>query len=61
MSSKRVEDTQKVLDVPQVKDWLDECRTPGTRKLYEYGIKVFSNWYGKPMQTYLDLDQKEKG
>jgi hypothetical protein len=42
-----------------VKEWLDECRTESTRELYEYQIRVFQEWYGKPLSTFLNLSPKD--
>jgi hypothetical protein len=42
-----------------VKNWLDECRTEATRKLYLHNIKLFLEWYGKPLSVFLALEPME--
>jgi len=45
-------------DEQLVTEWLEECRTQSTRQLYANNIKLFQEWYAKPLQTFLDLDAK---
>ena len=39
-------------------EWLEECRTRSTKQLYGQNIRLFQEWYDKPLQTFLNLDPK---
>lgn len=43
----------------QVQEWLGECRTSKTRRSYESNIKRFFTWYGKSVDEFISLDQRE--
>jgi integrase len=43
-----------------VNEWLDECRSPNTRRTYAVRIQRFFNWYGQPIEEFLNLGPKEK-
>lgn len=45
-------------DEQLVTEWLEECRTQSTRQLYTNNIRLFQEWYAKPLQEFLDLDPK---
>lgn len=45
-------------DEQLVTEWLEECRTQSTRQLYSKNIRLFQEWYAKPLQEFLDLDAK---
>lgn len=45
-------------DEQLVTEWLEECRTQSTRQLYSKNIRLFQEWYAKPLQEFLDLDPK---
>jgi integrase len=47
-----------VKDQELIAEWLDECRTQSTRQLYSNNIKLFQEWYQKPLKTFLVLDAK---
>jgi len=49
-----------VLENKLVNEWLDECRSPNTRRTYEARIQRFFTWYGQPLETFLNLNPKEK-
>jgi hypothetical protein len=46
-------------DSELLKDWLDERRTSGTRRVYESNIRAFKKWYGKSLSNFLELTPKE--
>jgi integrase len=45
-------------DEELIAEWLEECRTQSTRRLYGQNIKLFQEWYRKPLETFLTLDAK---
>jgi integrase len=45
-------------DEELIGEWLEECRTQSTRRLYGQNIKLFQEWYRKPLETFLALDAK---
>jgi integrase len=45
-------------DEQLIAEWLTECRTQSTRQLYGMNIKLFQEWYGKPLETFLNLTPK---
>ena len=45
-------------DQELIGEWLEECRTQSTRQLYGQNIKLFQEWYQKPLETFLALDAK---
>jgi len=45
-------------DQELIKEWLEECRTQSTKRLYGQNIKLFQEWYGKPLETFLSLEPK---
>ena len=49
-----------ILEEPSIKEWLDECRKPSTKKSYSKRITKFFEWYQKPVKEYLTLDAKAK-
>lgn len=50
----------KILGTKSVQDWLDECRTPKTRRTYESRIATFFATIKMPIKDFLKLDHKEK-
>jgi hypothetical protein len=45
-------------DEQLIAEWLEECRTQSTKRLYGQNIKLFQEWYRKPLETFLALDAK---
>jgi integrase len=45
-------------DQELIGEWLEECRTQSTKRLYGQNIKLFQEWYQKPLKTFLALDAK---
>jgi integrase len=45
-------------DEQLIAEWLEECRTQSTKQLYANNIRLFQEWYGKPLETFLALDAK---
>ena len=45
-------------DEQLIAEWLEECRTQSTKRLYGQNIKLFQEWYQKPLETFLALDAK---
>jgi len=45
-------------DEQLIAEWLEECRTPSTRTVYALNIRLFQEWYKKPLSTFLKLDPK---
>src|SRR4030042_559630 len=45
-------------DEPLITEWLEECRTQSTKQLYSQNIRLFQEWYGKPLETFLNLGPK---
>jgi len=45
-------------DQELIGEWLEECRTQSTKQLYGQNIKLFQEWYQKPLETFLGLDAK---
>jgi hypothetical protein len=45
-------------DQEMIGEWLEECRTQSTRQLYANNIKLFQEWYGKPLEAFLNLESK---
>ena len=45
-------------DEQLIAEWLEECRTQSTKQLYGQNIKLFQEWYQKPLETFLGLDAK---
>jgi integrase len=45
-------------DEQLIGEWLEECRTQSTKRLYGQNIKLFQEWYQKPLETFLALDAK---
>jgi hypothetical protein len=45
-------------DQELIDEWLEECRTQSTKRLYGQNIKLFQEWYRKPLETFLTLDPK---
>ena len=43
-----------------INEWLDECRSPNTRRTYVNRIQRFFNWYGLTIEDFLKLSDKEK-
>jgi hypothetical protein len=39
--------------------WLEECRSPNTRYQYEMRMRIFLEWYGKPLSSFLALSPKD--
>jgi integrase len=46
-------------DEQLITEWLEECRTQSTKRLYGQNIKLFQEWYQKPLKTFLGLSPKE--
>lgn len=46
-------------DETLIEEWLSECRTSETRRLYSRQIKKFQDWYKKPLSEFLCLDFKQ--
>jgi integrase len=46
-------------DQELIGEWLEECRTQSTKRLYGQNIKLFQEWYQKPLETFLGLSPKE--
>jgi len=46
-------------DQELIDEWLEECRTQSTKRLYGQNIKLFQEWYRKPLETFLALSPKE--
>ncbi|MCW4018356.1 MAG: hypothetical protein NWF00_06720 [Candidatus Bathyarchaeota archaeon] len=49
-----------VCDHPKVKEWLEECRRPGTKRSHSSRMKLFFKWYGKTIDDFLALTEKER-
>ena len=49
----------EVNDQNLIREWLLECRSPSTARLYEYAIGVFRDWWQKPLTEFLSLETKE--
>jgi site-specific recombinase XerD len=45
-------------DEKLIMEWLEECRTQSTKNLYAQNIKLFQEWYRKPLSTFLKLKPK---
>jgi hypothetical protein len=45
-------------DQELIGEWLEECRTQSTKQLYGQNIKLFQEWYQKPLETFLTLGPK---
>jgi len=45
-------------DQQLIGEWLEECRTQSTKRLYGQNIKLFQEWYREPLETFLSLDPK---
>jgi len=45
-------------DEQLITEWLEECRTQSTKQLYGQNIRLFQEWYQKPLETFLALDAK---
>jgi uncharacterized coiled-coil protein SlyX len=45
-------------DEQLIAEWLEECRTQSTRQLYANNIRLFQEWYAKPLQEFIGLDAK---
>lgn len=45
-------------DEKLIVEWLEECRTQSTKNLYGQNIKLFQEWYGKPLSAFLKLNTK---
>lgn len=45
-------------DQQLIGEWLDECRTQSTKQLYGNNIRLFQEWYQKPLETFLALEPK---
>ena len=45
---------------PKVEEWLDEIKTYNTRKGYIFRMAHFFEWYKKPIETFLELSEKQK-
>jgi len=45
-------------DQQLIDEWLEECRTQSTKRLYGQNIKLFQEWYQKPLETFLNLEPK---
>jgi integrase len=46
-------------DQQLIGEWLEECRTQSTKQLYGNNIRLFQEWYQKPLETFLLLSPKE--
>ena len=46
-------------DQELIGEWLEECRTQSTKRLYGSNIRLFEEWYQKPLETFLILSPKE--
>ncbi len=44
----------------QVENWLSECRSPTTKRLYETRITKFFQWYNGSVEQLLTLSPPEK-
>lgn len=42
-----------------VDEWLSECRTESTRKIYANSMRIFTAWYTKPPDDFLKLEPRE--
>lgn len=49
----------EILQKPEVKHWLEECRRPNTFRSYVSRIKRFFKWYTGSYEDFLALDAKE--
>jgi len=45
-------------DEQLITEWLEECRTQSTKQLYGQNIRLFQEWYQKPLGTFLNLTPK---
>ena len=42
-----------------LEEWLGDCRTQSTRHIYMTGMRLFLEWYQKPLETFLGLEPKD--
>ncbi len=50
----------QVLEHPKIQEWLEECRSPQTRRVYESRVKYFFKRTGQSVDDYLQLDSSQK-
>jgi site-specific recombinase XerD len=50
----------EALEHPKIKDWLAECRSVHTRRVYSSRIKDFFSYYAKGVDSFLELPANEK-
>lgn len=49
------------MDMAKMEDWLSALPSKYTRKTYKSGIKKFEEFYGKPIESLVDLSDEELG